>query len=161
MPNSETLRIERKLTALESIDVALEAIQVSQALIAGSSSASYNVTYVFPAKNFDTEWTEVINTPAGKRARVLAVTLYDVTETFADPVTTECRIDIGDGADADEFALTAGFGQLAANASLAPAITAGDTPIIPVGDVVTITGVVAGTPGNGICTVALTLHFFD
>jgi len=158
MPNSKTLQIERNLTAMEAIQAALEATQAAQATIA---AAAYNVTYVFPTKNFDTQWTEVINTPAGKRAKVVAVTLYDVTETFADPVTTECRIDIGDGADADAFALTAGFGQLAANASLAPAITQGATEIIPVGDTVTVTGLEAGTAGNGIATVALTLEFFD
>jgi len=167
MPNSKSVQIERNLnaieaiqTGIESIDVALEAIQVSQAAIAGASAASYNVTYIFPIKNWDTLWTEVINTPAGKRARVVAVTLYDVTETFVD-TTTDARIDVGDGTDADAFALTAGFGTLAAAASLAPAITQGVTEIIPVGDIVTVTGVPAGTPGNGIATVALTLEFFD
>jgi len=167
MPGPTALFQERILNALEAIEVAqeasqvaLEAIQVSQNTVAGASGASYSVTYIFPAKNWDTEWEEVINTPAAKRGRVIAATLYDVTETFVD-TTTDARVDVGDGTDVDAFALTAGFGTLAAAASLAPAITQGVTEIIPVGDIVTVTGIAAGTPGNGIATLALTIEFFD
>jgi len=161
MPGNNTAMFqERILTALEAVKVAQEAIQASQATIAAASGASYSVTYVFPAKNWDTEWTEVINTPAAKRGRVIAATLYDVTEQFVD-TTTDARVDVGDGSDVDAFAITGGFGTLAAAASLAPAITQGATEIIPVGDTVTVTGITAGTPGNGIATLALTIEFFD
>jgi len=157
--NSTAMFQERILTALESIDVAQEAIQASQATIAAASAASYAVTYVFPAKNWDTTWTEVINTPAAKRGRVIAATVYDVTEQFVD-TGSDARVDIGDGSDADAFAITGGLGTTAIAASVAPAITQGATEIIPVGDIVTITGITAGTPGNGIGTLALTIEFF-
>ncbi len=159
MPNSVTLYRERQLNAIEAVQTAVEAIQASQATIAAASAASYHQTFIFPAKNFDTTWTEIINTPAGKRGRVLAVTLYDITETFQN-TGSDARVDIGDGSDADAFAATAGFGTTAANASLAPVVTQGATEVIPVGDIVTVTGVTAGTPGNGIATVAVVIEFF-
>jgi hypothetical protein len=148
------------VTQQTAIKVALEAILVHQATIAAASGASFNVTYIFPAKNWDTTWTEVINTPASKRGRVVDAVVYDVTEQFVD-TTTDARVDIGDGADADAFALTSGLGTTAIDASAALAITQGVTQIIPVADVVTVTGITAGTPGNGIATLALTIEYFD
>jgi len=162
---------ERVLTALEALQAAqeavsgaasltaLQAIQASQATIAAASAASYAVTYVFPAKDWGATWTEVINTPAGKRGRVIAATVYDVTEIFSD-TGSEARVDIGDGSDANAFAQTAGLGTTGVNASVAPAVTQGVTEIIPVNDTVTVTGVTAGTPGTGIATLALTVEFF-
>lgn len=143
------------LTAAQAIQAALEGIAALTAF------SDHSVTYYFSGVDFGAgDSTQSINTPAALRGKIKNVTLYNVTETFTDD-TTQARIDIGDGVDADEFALTADFGTLAANASLVPAITDGDTPIIPVGDIVTITFVAptGGTPA-GISDVAITIDYF-
>lgn len=152
--------IEAQQTALEAIQVAQEAIQVSQNTIAGASAASFNVTYIFPLENWDTTWTQVFNSPAAKRGRVVAVDLYDVTETFQN-TGSDARIDIGDGTDANAFAFTDGFGTLASTVAFNAVVTQGVTEIITIGDIVTVTGVTAGTPGNGIATAAVTVEYFD
>lgn len=143
----------RVAVALEAVEVALEAANTAD------GAGAFSVTYVFPAKDWGAEWTEVINTPAGFRGLVKAAVIYDVTEIFS-AVGSDARVDVGDGTDVDAFAITGGLGTTGVDASAAPAITLGVTGTIPVADIVTITGIAAGTPGTGIATLALTINYF-
>lgn len=107
--------------------------------------------------------TFIFGTPAGMRGKPLAVNVFNVTETF-NSVTTASRVDIGDGSDADEFALTDDFadgttGQIFT--SFDGSLQVGDTEIIQPGDQVTVTGVAptGGTP-TGIATISVTMLYF-
>jgi hypothetical protein len=150
------------LVQLTSIDTALEAIQTSQASIAASDGqGAFSVNYYFSAVDFGAgDSTQVFTTPAGFRGSVKAVSVYNVTEAFTAD-TTPARLDIGDGVDADEFALTASLGTTAIGASVTPAITDGDTPVITAADIVTVTFVAptGGTPA-GIADVVLTVSYY-
>ncbi len=167
MPGPTALFQERILNALEAaqaaqeaIQVAQEAIQVSQATLAGANAASFLVSYTFKDQNFDTAWTEDIISPVSKRGRVLAVDVYECTETFVD-TTTDARVDIGIAGDTAIYAITAGFGTLNSGVPLAPAVTQGATEILPINTIARISGVPAGTPGNGIATITVTIEYFD
>lgn len=124
--------------------------------------APFDVTYTFPAKDFGAgaNWTEVIETPAGFRGKVRAITLYDVTEIFNEP-TTPAYVYVGISGDTDAYCTSASLGALAADASDSPALTAGATLIIPANNTVHVTGVaVTGTSPTGIATVAVTIMYF-
>ena len=124
--------------------------------------APFDVTYVFPAKDFGAgaNWTEVIESPPGYRGVVRAVTLYDVTEVFNAP-TTPAYVYVGISGDTDAFALSASLGTLAANASDSPALTNGATRYIPSNTTIHVTGVgVTGTSPTGIATTAVTIQYF-
>lgn len=109
----------------------------------------------------------IIKTPSTRRGLPFSVDIYDVTETF-NTDTTEARVDIGDGSDADEFALTDDFGALTtalggATFNVADGtLVAGDTPIVEPGDYVTVTCVAptGGTPA-GIAKVGVTFLYFE
>jgi hypothetical protein len=122
------------------------------------------VTYCEEAVDFGAgDNTVVIATPATMRAKPMQVDFYNNSETF-NSVTTAARVDIGDGSDADEFALTTDLadGTAAQVKSVHDAtITIGDTEIIEPGDQVTVTNVAptGGTP-TGICSTALTMLYF-
>ena len=125
-------------------------------------SAPFDVTYVFPAKDFaaGANWTEVIESPPGFRGTVRAVTLYDVTEVFNAP-TTAAYVYVGITGDTDAFVTSASLGALAANASDSPALTNGATRFIPANTTIHVTGVaVTGTSPTGIATVAVTIQYF-
>lgn len=168
MPGNPTAMFqERFLSALEAIQVSTdlsrvadEAVQVSQATLAAANAASFLVTYVFQDQNFDTAWTEDIISPISKRGRVRAVDVYECTETFAN-TGSDARIDIGIAGDVAIYAVTAGFGTLASGVPLAPAVTQGATEILPLNTIARISGITAGTPGNGIATIAVTIEYFD
>jgi len=108
----------------------------------------------------------VIATPATLRAKPLEVAIYKITETF-NSTTTQARVDIGDGSDADEFALTDDFND---NASTAPicftahegSLQVGDTEIIQPDDIVTVTCVAptGGTPA-GRAMVSVSFLYFE
>lgn len=109
--------------------------------------------------------TFVLRTPTTLRGKPIAVDVYMVSETFTT-TTTSARIDIGDGSDADEFALTDDFGALAAATpgsytSHAGTLQVGDTEIIEPGDYVTITCVAptGGTPAGRAMASATFLYF--
>lgn len=147
-------------TLLERIAVAEEASQVAlEAANTADGAGAFSVTYIFPAADWGADFTEIINTPAGFRGKVKSIMIYDVTEIFS-AVGSDARVDIGDGADADAFALSAGLGTTGVDASAAPAVTDGIIGTIPSADIVTITGVAAGTPGTGIATLAVTINYF-
>jgi hypothetical protein len=107
----------------------------------------------------------VLATPGTFRGKPIAVDIYKITETF-NSVTTQARVDIGDGTDQDEFALTDDFND---NASTAPihfsvsdgTLNVGDTEIIQPADVVTVTCVAptGGTPA-GRAMVGVTMLYF-
>jgi len=123
--------------------------------------APFVVTYTFPAKDFGAAtWTEVIETPAGFRGKVRAISLYDCTEAFTDD-TTEARVDVGISGDIDAYVTSADLGTLAIAAADAPALTDGATLIIPANNTVHVTGTAptGGTPA-GIATTAVTILYF-
>lgn len=122
-------------------------------------AGAFSVTYVFPTKDWGAAFTEVINTPAGFRGVVKSIVIYDVTEIFS-AVGSDAFVEIGDGSDADGFAFSAGLGVTGVAASAAPAVSQGVLGAIPSADVVTVTGVPAGTPGTGIATLAVTINYF-
>ncbi len=183
MPNSVSVYRERVLNALEaiqadaeagggaatlaalvSIDVALDAIQTSQASIAASDGqGAFSVNYTFPAKDFGAgDWTEDIQGPAGFRGLVKAISIYDVTETFNGSVT-ESRVEVGiQAGDVDAYSISDDFGLLAADAGLTPALTAGVVGTIPVGEDILVTGYAPDDAGAnaGIATVVVTVSYF-
>jgi hypothetical protein len=107
----------------------------------------------------------LLATPSVFRGKPIAVDVYKISETF-NSVTTQARVDIGDGSDADEFALTDDFAD---NAAAAPihfcvadgSLQIGDTEIIEPDDIVTITCVAptGGTPA-GRAMVSVTMLYF-
>ena len=122
------------------------------------------VTYVEEAVDFDADGTTVFATPATQRGKPMQIDVYNNSETF-NSVTTSARVDIGDGSDADEFALTDDFadGTAAQIFSVSDATFGiGDQEIIEPGDQVTITYVapVGGSPDTGIASVQLTILYF-
>jgi len=124
--------------------------------------APFDITYVFPAKDFgaESDWTEVIESPPGFRGIVRAITLYDVTEVFNAP-TTASYVYVGLSGDTDAFVTSASLGTLAADASDSPALTNGDTRVIPANSTIHVTGINAtGTTPTGIATTAVTIQYF-
>ena len=123
--------------------------------------APFVVTYTFPAKDYGAAtWTEVIETPAGFRGKVRAISIYDVTEAFTDD-TTEARVDVGISGDIDAYVTSADLGTLGIAAADSPALTEGATNIIPANNTVHVTGTAptGGTPA-GIATTAVTIQYF-
>lgn len=122
--------------------------------------APYDVTYIFPGKDYGANWTEVIESPPGFRGKVRAITLWDVTETF-NAVTTPANVLVGISGDTDAFVIGASLGLLASAASDSPALTDGATHIIQANTTIHVTGVAAtgGTPA-GIGTTAVTIQYF-
>ncbi len=107
-----------------------------------------------------------LQTPVGRRAKPIEVSVYDVTETFTDD-TTEASVEIGDGSDQDEFAYTDDFSTLAADnadtfTSYDGSLVVGDTEIIEGDDEVTVTCVAptGGTPA-GIAKVSVAFMYFE
>jgi len=107
----------------------------------------------------------VLRTPTTLRCKPIEVSVYMVSETFNE-VTTSARVDIGDGSDADEFALTDDFGALAAAtpgnySAHAGSLQVGDTEIIEPGDYVTVTCVAptGGTPAGRAMVSCTFLNF--
>jgi len=125
-------------------------------------NAPFDVTYVFPTKDFgaESDWTEVIESPPGFRGQVRAITLYDVTEVFNAP-TTASYVYVGLSGDTDAFCTSASLGTLAADASDSPALTHGATRYIQANATIHVTGINAtGTTPTGIATVAVTIQYF-
>ena len=125
----------------------------------------FEITYVLPGVedgggDYGAGFTEVIETPAGFRGVVKAITLYNVIELFT-AVTTPAYCYVGISGDTDAFAMSAGLGTLAVDAADCPALTKGATYIIPAGTTVHVTGVAptGGTPA-GIATTGVTIQFF-
>jgi len=123
-------------------------------------NAPFNITYVLPAVDYGSGFTEVIETPAGFRGKVRAVSLYNVTEQFT-AVTTPAYCYVGISGDTDAFCTSASLGVLDADEADNPALTDGATLIIPANTTVHVTGVAptGGTPA-GIATTAVTIQFF-
>ncbi len=145
---------------------------VPQRAIRYLESMPYYVSYhlsedvtTIPGVDFGADSTYVLATPSVFRAKPIAVDIYNISETF-NSVTTQARVDIGDGSDADEFALTNDFAD---NAAAAPihfcvadgSLVIGDTEIIQPNDVVTVTCVAptGGTPA-GRAMVGVTMLYF-
>jgi hypothetical protein len=128
--------------------------------ISALDDAPFEITYVLPAVDFASTKTEVIETPAGFRGIVKAITLYNVTVTFT-AVTTPAYVYVGITGDTDAYALSAGLGTLAQNAADCPALTKGATHIIPPGQTVDVTAVAptGGSPA-GTATIGVTIQFF-
>ena len=139
--------------------------KVPQRVVRSLGGLPYQVTYNFNAIDFGAgNSTAILATPANLRCKPLAVDVYNVSETF-NSVTTSARVDIGDGSDADEFALTNDF----ADGTVGQVFTAfdgnlavGDQEIIEPGDQVTVTFVAptGGTP-TGIANVGVTVLYFE
>ena len=125
------------------------------------------VTYCFADVDFDTDSVQEIQLPLNRRAKLLSVEVYGVTEIFTDD-TTEARVDVGDGSDADAYALTDDFGTLDVVAALSFSdedanLTAGPLGrVVPAGAEITVTYVAptGGTP-TGIANVALVFYLFE
>ena len=139
---------------------------VSPVNIQDLEDAPFAVTYILPGVTGGTgdfgngDWTEIINTPAGFRGLVRAVTLFQITENF-NSVTTEAQLNVGTAGDADAFAYTGNLGDPAATTSLTPALTYGVTKVIQPGTAVQVQGIAptGGTP-TGIASVAVTIQYF-
>lgn len=131
--------------------------------IASAAGSFVDITYLFQAVDFGGgDSTEVIAGPAGKRGRVKAVSVFNVTEAF-NAVTTPARVDIGDGTDADEFGLSGSLGTTGVGEAISPEITDGDDVVVPADQDVTLTFVAptGGGPNTGIADVAVTIRWFD
>ena len=117
--------------------------------------------YTFVAKDFagTAAWTEEITGPAGLRGRVLGVHVFQVSEVFAAG-DADASVQVGDGSDADLYALTANITAVAVGSDVRPAVTLGATPTIPADATVTITGVQGSTPTTGIANVKVTIAWF-
>lgn len=125
---------------------------------------SEDVTTVFGVDFGAGDAAFVLATPATRRAKPLEVQIYGVSETF-NSVTTSARVDIGDGTDDDEFALTNDFadGTVAqVFTSYDGTIVVGDQEIIEPGDQVTVTCVAptGGTP-SGRAGVSVAFIYFE
>lgn len=139
--------------------------KVPQRVIRALSKIPYAITYVLADTDFGADSTRVFTLPSNKRGKIVAVDAYDVTEVFTE-VGSPARVDIGDGSDADAYALTGSFGALATDESLNFDEVAGLTEgalgsVVPAGAEVTVTGVAAGTPDTGIATIAITVILFE
>ena len=119
------------------------------------------VTYVFIDKDFDADWTELIESPAGFRGRIRSLDIYDVTETF-NSVTTEANIIIGLSGDTNAYGTSSSIGDLAADATDSLVLTDGVTLMIPPSTTIIVTGVAptGGSPDTGIATIAVTIQYF-
>jgi len=110
--------------------------------------------------------TFIIQTPATLRAKPLEVAIYDITEDFAG--TTKGAVLIGDGSDADEFALTGNFVDAEMTATIgaknysshAGTLVVGDTEIIQPADYVTVTCRASVTGPTGIGRVSVSFFYF-
>lgn len=110
--------------------------------------------------------TYIIQTPETLRAKPIEVSLYDISENFA--ATTKSAVLIGDGSDADEFALTGNFVDAEMTTSVgaknysahAGSLVVGDNEIIQPDDLVTITCRAGVTGPTGICRVSVTFLYF-
>ena len=125
-------------------------------------SAPFDVTYVFPAKDFGgaADWTEVIESPPGFLGKVRAITMYDVTEVFNEP-TTPAYVYVGLSGDTDAFCTSASLGTLAVDASDCLVLSDGATRLIQPNATIHVTGVgVTGTLPTGIATTAVTIQYF-
>jgi hypothetical protein len=120
----------------------------------------FDITYVLPAVDFATTKTEVIETPAGFRGVVKAITVYNVTTQFT-AVTTPAYVYVGITGDTDAYVTSASLGTLDADEADCPALTRGATYIIPAGQTVDVTGVAptGGSPA-GVATIGVTIQFF-
>jgi hypothetical protein len=120
----------------------------------------FDITYVLPAVDFSTTATEVIETPAGFRGVVKAITVYNVTTQFT-AVTTPAYVYVGITGDTDAYVTSASLGTLDADEADCPALTRGATYIIPAGQTVDVTGVAptGGSPA-GVATIGVTIQFF-
>jgi len=110
----------------------------------------------------------VLATPSLFRAKPISVDIYKITETF-NSVTTQARVDIGDGTDANGFAFTDDFNDNAAAAPIHFSVSDGslnigvlDTQgIVQPNDILTVTCVAptGGTPA-GRAMVGVTILYF-
>lgn len=145
--------------------IANSAGKVPQRAIRYLNQLPYFTSYVEEAVDFGAgNSTFIFGTPSTLRGKPFAVDIYNASEAF-NSVTTAARVDIGDGSDADEFALTDDFadGTTGQNFSAnAGSLQVGDTEIIEAGDQVTVTCVAptGGTPA-GIASVAVTVLYFE
>ena len=125
-------------------------------------AGGYTVTYIFVAEDFGDGWTEDIQSPAGLRGKVMAISLYDVTEQFVG-TTSAGPVHVGiQGGDADAYAISEGITQtLNTDVPETLSVKEGVVGTIPAGDDILVTGVqnVGGTPA-GICSVAVTIKYF-
>lgn len=143
--------------ALTKSEFELRVLQALEAL-SGSGSA-YDETYLFQAVDLGAgNVAEVIRGPAGKVGTVRAVSVFNVTEAY-NSVTTSARVDVGNGSDADYYAKSNDFSDLAIAAAESPGIVAGvggnslpgDTAIT-----LTLVGPTGGTP-TGISDVQVVI----
>jgi hypothetical protein len=150
---------------MSTIDVF--ATKVPQRVIRSLAGLPYTATYkALAAVDFGAgDSTPIIfGTPANLRALILAVDVYNVSETF-NSVTTAARVEVGDGANADEFVLTSDFEDGTDGQSFTTfdgTIVTGVQQIVEPDDQVTVTCVAptGGTP-TGIAEVSVTVLYFD
>lgn len=110
--------------------------------------------------------TYIIQTPETLRGKPIAVDIYDISENFA--ATTKSAVLIGDGSDADEFALTGDFVNAEMTTSVgaknysshAGSLIVGDTEIVQPDDYITITCRAGVTGPTGIARVSVTMLYF-
>jgi len=130
---------------------------------AEDGGGAFTVTYILPAKDFGAGWTEDINSPAGFRGKVMAVTLYDVTEAFVGTTSTG-PVQIGiQGGDADAYAISEEPNATLsiADGSEALSVREGVVGTIPADDAILVTGLInVGGAITGIATVAVTIRYF-
>lgn len=106
-------------------------------------------------------------TPASRRGKVVAVNLFQCTESF-NAVTTSASVQIGTGADPDGYAFTDDIGSLLANNAVAFTSYDGNLndgalgSTLPEGSEIQIrtVGPTGGTP-TGIAYTSLDVFFFE
>jgi hypothetical protein len=130
--------------------------------MAGNGVGAYSETYLFQAQDLGAaNVTEVIRGPAGKIGIVRSVSVFNVTEAY-NSVTTASRVEFGNGSDADYYAETADFSDIAIAGAESPAISAGVGGNALPGDTditVTMYAPTGGTP-TGISDVQFVITWY-
>lgn len=140
--------------------------KIPQRAIRHIDELPYVVSYSLGLVDYgESNVVHILATPASRRTKPLEVQIGDVSEAFTS-TTTAARVDIGDGSDADEFALTDDIadgsdGQIFT--SYDGTLVIGDTEIIQPGDQVSITCVAAtgGAPDAGIAFTTVSFIYFQ
>jgi hypothetical protein len=109
--------------ALQTAELVLQTAALEAAAGIGSAESA---SYLFQVVDFGGANTvEVIEGPAGKTGRVVSFTVYNITEIFHGD-TTQARLDVGDGADANGYAFSTDVpAEQATATSVSPVVSAG------------------------------------
>ncbi len=126
--------------------------------LAGLQPGALVLTYTFAAQDFDPGWVEVIQGPTNLRGKVVDITIYECSQTFAAGTGL---VEVGiEGDDLNAYVTSELIGTLAATDSISLDLTPGVVGTIPADNVqIQITGGPSSLTA-GIASVAVSIAWF-